>query len=291
MRLKLDSLRFVCFSTGGKGNLYTLIMNRKILNFPDSLNWVANFLGLDKSEFNREVKLPFGGFYKQLAKSRVEPESTMKTYSESILEPYAGKYNMMFFKDGIDFQTQAKFQVGWDIETLRITIPEWTFDGKLCGIMGRLNDPNCDKGERWLPIVPCSRALTLYGYHQNYETIQSKGLVVVGESEKFVQQLHSMGSSVGLALCGSDISQVQAKYLKGLLIPKIVLALDEGIEEDRVRTLAKRLVCDNTVLKNKVGYIWDDENEVLPKGSKMSPSDVGKQKFSYLVKSKVRWIS
>lgn len=291
MRLKLDSLRFVCFSTGAKGNLYTLIMNRKILDYRASLEYVAAFLGLNKAEFNREIKLPFGGFFRQLSKVKSEPESSMKTYSENILTPYLSKFNMMFFKDGIDFQTQAKFKVGWDIESMRITVPEWTLDGQLCGIMGRLNDPHCEKGERWLPIIPCSRSLTLYGYHHNYETIQAKGLVVIGESEKFVQQMHSMGSHIGLALCGSDISQVQAKYLKGLLIPKIILAMDEGIEEGRVRELAKRLVVDNPVLKNNVGYIWDADNEILPKGSKMSPTDVGKEKFSYLTKTKVRWIT
>lgn len=286
----MDNLRFTCFSTGGKGNIYTLIMDRKILSYHDSLEYVAHFLGLNKADFSREIKLPFGGFYRQLNKAKSEPETTMKTYSENILEPYLSKYNMMFFRDGIDFQTQAKFKVGWDIESMRITVPEWTLNGKLCGIMGRLNDPHCEKGERWLPIIPCSRSLTLYGYHHNYSTIQTKGLTIVGESEKFVQQMHSMGSHIGLALCGSDISTVQAKYLKGLLIPKIILALDEGIEEDRVRELAKRLVVDNQVMRNQVGYIWDADNEILPKGSKMSPTDVGKEKFTYLTKTKVRWI-
>lgn len=291
MRLRMDDLRYRCFSTGDKGNLYTLIMNRKILSFPESLDYVASLLGLDKSQFNRQVRLPFGGFYKRLKRELEEPETTMTIYPESILEPYLHKYNMMFFKDGINFQTQAQFKVGWDIESLRITVPEWTLDGKLCGIMGRLNDPNCEKGERWLPIIPCSRNLTLYGYHQNYEMIQSKGLVVVGESEKFVQQMHSMGSQVGLALGGCDISEVQAKYLKGLLIPKIILALDEGIDEDRVREQASRLTVNNQVMQNKVGYIWDEDHEVLPAGSKMSPTDVGKEKFAYLVKKKVRWIT
>lgn len=291
VRLRLSDLRYRCFSTGDKGNIYTLIMERKILSFPDSLEYVAKLLKLEKSHFNRQVRLPFGGFYKQLKREINEPEMTMQTYPEHILDPYLNKYNMLFFRDGISFQTQAQFKVGWDIESMRITVPEWTLDGRLCGIMGRLNDPYCEKGERWLPIIPCSRPLTLYGYHQNYKMIQSKGLAVVGESEKFVQQMHSMGSKVGLALCGCDVSEVQAKYLKGLLIPKIILALDEGLDEDRVREQAGRLVVDNQVMRNKVGYIWDEDHEVLPAGSKMSPTDLGKEKFTYLMKKKVRWIT
>jgi len=160
----------------------------------------------------------------------------------------------------------------------------------LCGVMGRLNDTKCSKDERWLPIIPCSRSLTLYGYHHNYDFIQQKNIVVVGESEKFVQQLHSMGSRIGLATCGCDISDVQAKYLKSLMTKKIVLAYDEGLEEDNVRMQAEKLVLNNAVFKNKVGYICDKNNLILPKGSKASPSDLGKDAFLELMKNHVVWL-
>ena len=290
MRLKLTDLRYKCFSTNEKGNLYSLAMERKCLSFPESLDYIASVTKLDKSQFNRKTRTPFGGFYKGLMREIQEPEATMKTYDERLLEPFLHKYNLMFFRDGINFQTQEEFKVGWDIESLRITVPEWTLDGKLCGVMGRLNDPHCEKDERWIPVIPCSRTLTIYGYHQNYATIQIKGLAIIGESEKFVQQMHSMGSKVGLALCGCDISDVQAKYLKGLLAPRLILALDEGLKEEDVRAKAERLVVDNNVMKNRVGYVWDAEHEILPAGSKASPTDLGRDKFTYLVQKKVRWL-
>ena len=214
----------------------------------------------------------------------------MTTYDESILDEYAGKYNLMFFKDGIDFQTQEHFNVGFDLESLRITVPEYTLDGKLCGIMGRLNDSKCSKDERWLPIIPCSRSLTLYGYHHNYEFIQQKNIVVVGESEKFVQQLHSMGSHIGLATCGCDVSDIQAKHLKALMTSKIILAYDEGLEEEQIRLQAQKLILNNAVFHNRVGYVFDRENLILPKGSKASPSDLGKDAFTELIKNYVVWL-
>ena len=220
-----------------------------------------------------------------------EPEYSMQTYDTSILDEYAGKYNLMFFRDGINFQTQEHFNVGFDIETLRITVPEYTLDGKLCGIMGRLNDSKCAKEERWLPIIPCSRSLTLYGYHYNYETIQQKNIVVIGESEKFVQQLHSMGSGIGLATCGCDVSEIQAKHIKALMTNKIILAYDEGLEEEQIRLQAEKLALNNAVFKNSVGYVFDKDNEILPKGSKASPSDMGKAAFTELIKKHVIWLS
>lgn len=290
MQLKLDTLKFNGFSINLHGNLYTLVMNTQNLSFADALRYIADELGLEKSQFSKKIKYPFSGFYRGLMKEIQEPESSMQTYDESILDEYLGNYNLMFFKDGIDFQTQEYFKVGFDLESLRITVPEYTLDGKLCGIMGRLNDSKCAKEDRWLPIIPCSRSLTLYGYHKNYDMIQQKNIVVVGESEKFVQQLHSMGSHVGLATCGCDVSDTQAKYLKSLMTSKIVLAYDEGLNEDQVRLQAEKLILNNAVFKNRVGYIYDKENVILPKGSKASPSDFGKEAFSELMKNHIVWL-
>ena len=161
MRLKLDTLKFDGFSINEHGNLYSLVMKTKKLSFPKALRYVAETLGLEKSQFSQKIRYPFGGFYKGLMKEIQEPEYSMTTYDESILDEYANKFNLMFFKDGINFQTQKHFNVGFDLESLRITVPEYTLDGKLCGIMGRLNDSRCSKDERWLPIIPCSRSLTL----------------------------------------------------------------------------------------------------------------------------------
>lgn len=290
MRLKLDTLKFDGFSINAHGNLYSLVMNYEKLSFPEALHFIADKLGLQKSQFSKKIKYPFGGFYKGLMKEIQEPEYSMKTYDDSILDEYAGKYNLMFFRDGIDFQTQEYFNVGFDIETLRITVPEYTLDGRLCGIMGRLNDSKCTKEERWLPIIPCSRSLTLYGYHNNYRTIQEKNMVVIGESEKFVQQLYSMGNHVGLATCGCDVSEIQSKHIKALMTSKIVLAYDEGLEEEQIRSQAEKLVLNNAVFKNRVGYVFDRENLILPKGSKASPSDMGKEAFCELLKSHVVWL-
>lgn len=291
IRLNLNTLSFKCYSTNEKGNIYTLIMRKEgITYFPDALKYIAIKLKLDSNEFSKEIIYPFKGFYRNLIKDIQEPEYSMQTFDLSLLDPYLNKYNTMFFNDGIDYQTQEHFNIGFDIESCRITVPEYTLDGKLCGIMGRSIWSLEPHETRWLPIIPCSRSLTLYGYHQNYQSIQEKGLAVVGESEKFPQQLHSMDCNIGLATCGNNISETQAKYLKGLLIPKIILSYDEGQEEEYIREEAKKLKLDNQIFKNEIGYIFDEDNTYLPKGSKAAPSDFGKSTFNNLIKQKVRWI-
>lgn len=290
VRLNIETLNFTCFSTNERGNLYTLVMKQKELNFPQALEYVADLLGLEKNSFNKSVNYPFGGFYKNLIREIQEPETVMKTYETDILDEYVGKFNTMFFNDGISYQTQEKYEIGYDLFSNRITVPEYTFDGKLCGIMGRSIDSNCPKDERWMPIIPCSRSLTLFGYHRNYEAIQRKGLCIIGESEKLPQQLDSFDCQIGLASCGCNLSDTQIKYAKGLLVNRTILAYDEGLEEEYIREEAKKLKIDNAIFNNYVGYIFDRENIIIPKNSKGSPSDFGKEKFSYLIKNCVVWI-
>lgn len=290
VRLSVETLNFICFSTSDRGNIYSLVMKQKGINFPKALEYIADLLGWQKNDLNKPIKSPFHGYYKHLLRQLQEPEMSIKTYDNAILEEYANKYNTMFFKDGISYVTQEKYNVGFDIITNRITVPEYTFDGKLCGIMGRSIDTHCEKEERWLPIIPCSRSLTLYGYHTNYEYIQNKGLCIIGESEKFPMQLDSFGCHIGLASCGCRLSDTQIKYIKGLLIPKTIIAYDEGLEEEYIREEAKKLQINNAIFKNKVGYVWDSDNTVIPKGSKGSPSDYDKDKFTYLIKHCVKWL-
>ena len=284
------TLSFYCFSSNLHGNLFSLVMEKEHRSFPSALNYICERGGFDKSEFSREIKLPFGGFYKKLMRDSFEADSQMKTYPEDILEYYDNGANIRFLRDGIDIQTQQLFKVGYDLETSRITVPEYTMDGKLCGIMGRLNSDDCPHEDRWLPIIPCARGHTLYGFHVNYRNIAEKRVLVIGESEKFVMQCRSFGSSISLATCGCHVSDIQARYIKSLMPEKIILAYDEGLEEGFIRDECKKLISDNCMISNKVGYIWDNENEIIPKDSKKNAADMGKAGYVKLIKEKVKWL-
>lgn len=289
--VNVDNLYYRCFSTGEKGNIYTLIMNKLDKSFPDALKWVSNILGLEAAELKAvKVKLPFGGYFKKIIKSYAEPELNMKVYDDDILEPYKNKYNILFCKDGIGYNTQRFFGVGYDEYTNRITIPQYDLNGNLVGIMGRLNDSNASKDERWLPIIPCQRSLTLYGYHFNYADISKKQFCLIGESEKFVMQLRSMGLRNSLAVCGCDISLVQARYLKALMCKTLILCFDEGLNEKNIIKQARKIKIDTPLYQNEVGYIYDVDGDILPFGSKAAPSDLGKKALKKLINNKVKWI-
>lgn len=281
---------FVNFTRGIRGDAFAFVMYAKQCNFVTAMNYIVDTLGLNKDELNQDIVYPFGGFYRKLTREVNEPEANMTTYDESILGEYYGMYNELFFKDGISYCTQAKYNVGYDVWSNRITIPEYTFDGKLCGIMGRLNDSKCKHEERWLPLIPCSRNLTLFGYHRNYNHIQKKSMAVVFESEKSTMQMNTFGSRIALSSCGCHLSNTQVRYLKALMVDRIIIAYDEGLKEEYIRNEAEKLKMNNHLIQNRVGYVYDKDHDVLPKGSKASPSDLGKDAFVELMKKKVVWL-
>lgn len=291
MCLYCNTLKYVCFTRNDKGNIFSLVMKTKKKDFVDSMRWICKVLGLKNDDIDTNIRLPFGGYYKKIIRELEEPELNLTVYDDTILNEWNGACNQMFFEDGISYESQEKFQVGYDLFTQRITVPQFDVNGRLVGVMGRLNDKNCDHNERWFPIIPCRRAMTLYGYHQNYRMIQNAGMCLLVESEKSVMQLDTMKYNWGLATCGCNISDVQARYIKGLMNETVIVGFDEGLEEEIVRHEASKLVVANKLLKNRVGYIYDADGDILPKGSKSSPTDLGKGALKELIQKKVVWLT
>lgn len=282
------TLRFFVFSTNQKGNLFSLIMDVKRCSFPDSLKFAARKAGISEDEVNIKTHWPFGGFFLKLMPDYDEEMNDLTTYPEETLAPYAGKYNMQFVRDGISLKTQAKFGVGYDEVSNRITIPERATDGSLVGIMGRANY-ECDHDKRWYPLITCPRSKTLFGYTENYKRIQETGNVVLFESEKAVQQCDSFGSNIALATCGCHVSDTQARYIKKLFPKKIILAYDEGLEEEHLVNECKKLISDNPILKTKVGYVYD-ECSIIPEYSKMNIADLGREAYAEALTKYVKWV-
>ncbi len=290
IKVHKETLGSVCYSTNIKGDLITLVQKKKELGFREALNFIAEISGYKLNTNPIEIVLPFGGFFKNLGVNKGTGSIDIKHYDESILNMYANIPNKMFFEDGIFPEIQERYGVGYDAVTGRITVPWYSLNMKLCGIMGRLNKREVEGYEmKWFPIIPFEKSKTIFGYKQNYEIIQSRDILVVGESEKLPMQLSSMELDIGLALGGCHMSEIQANHIKALFARRNIIAFDEGLDEEISIEAAKKIKFNN-IFKNNVGYIYDRNNEYLPKGSKLSPTDVGKETFEKLLKNYTHWI-
>ena len=97
-----------------------------------------------------------------------------------------------------------------------------------------------------------------------------------------------MGIDLGVAVGSHSISTYQAAQLK-YITDKLVICFDEGLDEEVIREQCKKL--QRGLFNNvKVGYVYDKNNQIMMKDSKVSPSDLGKAAFQELIKNHVTWL-
>lgn len=281
------TLQYQNYSHGENGNLFTLVMSEKGLNFGFSLRWISNEIGISSEEIQGNVRFPFSGFYKSLQADN-DIYTELPAYSSDQL-PTSNSVSKKFFDDNIAYDVQEKLGIRYDHDSDSILIPIHDINGRLVGCKARRNSDE-DFSARWYAYLSYQKTKIVYGLYENYYHIINKKTLIIFESEKSVAQCISFGFYNCVAVAGHNISNTQAEYIKSLMCEKIIIAYDEGINEDCLIFEANKLLVNNRLYKNNVGYIYDDNHEYLLEGSKDSPSDNGKNIFKKLLR-KVRWLN
>lgn len=279
-RIKLnDNLSATDFTTSYNGDLFGLIATHTGLTYGEVLKTITTMLGKKiEGNYQSEEKSLFDGFFDSLYVPYESEEEV--TYDESVLEEYNSGYKWFkrFADDGILPSSQVKFKIGFDEESNRITIPWRDFEGKLIGIMARLNLDE-KTNFKYIPLIPFPKHKFLYGLYQNKEYIKESREVYVFESEKSVMLGDSLGYKSFVALGGNSISKTQVEQLLKLNVNKIIIALDEGLDTEIIKKDIKTIKDCLFMRDCKIGFILDKNNKYLPKGSKASPIDLGKEVF------------
>lgn len=281
----IDTLKWNCYTRAESGNLYSLVMNTKGYNFPKAVKYCAKELGIKEADITK-VKYPFSGFYRGLEKDNND-DSSIRVYSEDILKQYNG-LSQKFFLDGVAFTVQEKYNIGFSHEENAIAIPIRDMVGHLIGVKMRNNDSNCPHDKRFWSAYSYPKTRVTYGLYNNYSNIVRKNSLVIFESEKAVMQAASCGCNLAIGLGGHDISKSQSRIIKSLMVDKIVIAFDEGLDEYEITDQCEKLKSFTEFYKPRIYYIYDKHNDVLKEGSKDSPIDHGKAVFQDLVRGHLK---
>lgn len=279
-----DTLSWQNFTRGLSGNIITLVMDIHGFSFPQALEYIQKCTKIEVS--NIKTHKPFNGFYSHLTGNTDSPEAVMKTYSDEDLPP-SDSLSKMFLDDGVDLLTQERYGIRYCHDTNQIIIPERNINGQLVGAKQRNNDRDCRTDERWGMYIPFSKSLCVFGYSEHYREIIRKKVCVIFEAEKSVMIGDSNNFYCGLAIGGHNISPAQARYIKSLGCSKIILAFDEGINNEEVEFNAKKLLINNSIYQNKIGFI---DTTAIEKGTKNSPIDSFKV-FKDLMKNNIIYIN
>ena len=265
-------------------DIFTLIEYYKGINFFKSLKWICDLLEIDfykdsNEELPKELLITKQLMSMKTGSKREDDDDTpIKPLSEEIIKYYPIIGNTMFFKDGIDYQTQYEFGLSYDNESNRILIPIHSEIGDLVSYKGRLFKDHIEEWEqKYLYLYPCPRNRILFGYHKTHLYIKKEGWVWVGEAEKFCLQLWSYGYYNSVATGGTKIGQTQVDKISRLGVP-ICFCFDKDIEKEKVEKIADRFTDGIDI------YAIFDEDGLLR--DKEAPSD-RREVWELLVKNNV----
>lgn len=277
---KNDNISAMDYGRNINGDIFTLIMEHKTISYSEIISDIKSLLGIEITyavkEKNESVSRVFDDI---LFKKKEE----LKIYSEDTLDKYDKKWNLRFLKDGISIETQKKFEIMYDYETERIVIPHRNSEGELCGIIGRINS-DLNITNKYYPLIAYPKGRAIFGYSQNYKNLYNAETIYIGESEKFVMQLDSMGYHNAIALSGSSITKEQSFLIAKLNPKKVVFCFDEGLEETVIYRCVNKFFMLTNKMNIETGILIDRNNKYLLKGSKDSPSDNGIYIWESLIK-------
>lgn len=274
-----ETLYTYIFSRGIGGDLFYVIGLKNNWGYYQTISYIQQILGIDNLN-NLKSPYIFNGFYKHLHSNNINNNEILPM---SMLDTFVNHPNIRFLKDNISLETQYKFNIRYDTISSRIIVPWFNQKGELVGITGRYNFDELGNFPKWKAIVNFSKGNFLYGIFENFHNIKNSGYVIIGESEKFVLQLDSMGYNNALALGNCVITDKQARLIKSLPVKKIILALDEGIGAEHLLSQCEKLKGGIFSSGKEIWCIYDSEHKILKEGSKLAPSDLGKENFELLL--------
>lgn len=202
------------------------------------------------------------------------PESTLKQfYYRGKPLPFAG-----WIEEGISYETQDLYGVGFCLETKRITFPIRNQFGQLVGVKGRIISSELDD-RKYLHLYKCNQSQELFNFYIAQHYIKTDKRAYIFESEKSPMKAFSSGIFNTLAIGSSDISPEQAKMIKQLgLDVEIVLCFDKDKTIDEIRKQAMMFE------GRKVFGMFDVDNLLE---DKMAPVDKGIDIWSKLVANNI----
>ncbi len=270
------------------GDIITLAEDILNINFLNTLSWFEKILNIkkicnDKAK-NQKLKYdPLDIFKKHISTTSANSEN-YKSYKNEILSDYVPVLHENWFHEGITETTRKLFNICYSSKNKRIIIPYRDLNDpeKYVGIIGRTTEPSYKELgiPKYLAIKPFSKSKAVYGYIENYTSIQKSGTVVIFESEKSVLKRHSRLDKSTLAIGGHEISNEQVKLILGLNVD-VVICFDKDIEANKIRE-----TCEKFWLHRKTYYMFDKWNLLKPKES---PADLEDKLYKLMFKYKLHY--
>lgn len=233
--------------SGNTSDLITLVEFFKELSFPQAIKFICDILDINYYH-NPNDNIPKSLLLTKMlidmtdTKEQDFDEKPLKPISEKILTYFKPYVNSMFEEDGVSYETQREFEIGYDELTNRITIPIRDDIGNLVGVKGRYFYREVPSEEqKFIYLERCAKSQILYGLYKTINFIKQKKRVFVVEAEKGVQQLYDKGYCESVSTGGSKISRSQINKLTRLGVP-IIFVFDKDVTREELESIASMFI-------------------------------------------------
>lgn len=248
-------------------DLISLVEFYKNETFPYAVKWICDVLDIDyysnlNEDLPKSIQLTKMLVEMQSVDTETETEKPLKPIPEKILSYFKPYVNDMFNEDGVSYDTQAEFEIGYDEFTNRITIPIRDDLGNLVGVKARYFYRQVPEDEqKFMYIEKCARSQILYGLYKTINFIKKAQRVFVTEAEKGVQQLYDKGYFEAVATGGSKISKLQIDKLTRLCVP-IIFVFDKDITKEELDDIASMFIDGTEIyaLIDTIGILNEKES-------------------------------
>ena len=288
-----NSKKLVCFTNCGTMDIFEFIAKVKGISKSEAFKIVINNFDTNANDIGSVEYNPINKF----RRANEDALHDLKTIDDNVLNHFYPYCIEDWKNEGISYDTQRKFEIGFSILDNAIIIPHRDTKGNLVGIRQRnLNQEALDLGIKYVPTRINGKTFkyptgdNLYGYCYNKKEIKNTKKIILFEAEKSVMMMDTFyrKNNFSVALSGHNLSKAQINFINTLPVNEIVIALDKDFRKDDIET---KNALQELIIKKygkltarfNVSVIWDNNNLL---DYKDSPTDKGKEVFNQLFKER-----
>ena len=266
-------------------DIFTVIQFIKNYTLNESINLVCKICNIQYSSYKNSNKSLAYDFLKYYIKSIKKEEIFIEDdiLPESFIERFVRIECLQYSIDGVNEQTQEKFQVCYDVLDNRIVFPIRNDKGQLLSFKGRTCCPNYKENDipKFISYYPCNNNNYLFGLYENKEIINKSKEIYICEAEKGVMQADSMEINNIVSVNKKIISDMQVKKLLRLGKP-IVLMFDNDVSLEEIFVECRKFkgLLDIYYIKDVLNLL-EEKDSPLDKNSDVFNKLIKECKFKY----------
>ena len=296
---------FNCYTSCGSFDIFELIMKIHHLDFNTAINYVVDFFNLGWKLDTVEVPDNTKDWdtlkrYEKIADIQIADEQIiLPEISKELLKYYPQPNIADWEQEGISKAMMDFYDIKYDPVDQSILIPHTDENNRLIGIRRRTLLPQQEKFGKYRPAYINGKlynhplGFNLYGLYHAKDNIKKIHKAIVVEGEKSVLKIGEylgLQNTIGVAVCGSNLTKYQLQLLIDAGANEIIIAFDADYEEFGDEDCLKVIEHLQSIHNKYNGYatisfMFDNTGEIL--SHKMSPVDAGKEAFLQLWRNRV----